>query len=191
LYYWIVHFLRIPMVYYLLFSELQIKSYDFSKTWINSDLKNLFEFYFDPRLATWRFLIGGYLFGWISSAVRWIKRWLDALDRSVPIRLSESIWSVRSKSDGREESGRESHRLGFPAGRRRRGLIQALDDGDGPVVPGGDGGADGVRNIKARAVVETVSSTVSSSEGEGRLGEARAPVCFCRCRILQDKGKRK
>jgi hypothetical protein len=48
------------------------------------------------------------------------------------------------------------------------------------VVPGDGGDADGVQNIKARAVVETVSSTESSSEGEGRLGEARAPVCFGR-----------
>jgi hypothetical protein len=55
-----------------------------------------------------------------------------------------------------------------------------MDNVDAPVVPGGDGGADGVRNIEARTVVETVSSTVSSSEGEGRLGEARAPVCFGR-----------
>jgi hypothetical protein len=52
-----------------------------------------------------------------------------------------------------------------------------------------------VQNIKARAVVETVSSTESSSEGEGRLGEARAPVCFGRaskysfyCDIEQEKG---
>jgi hypothetical protein len=42
LYYWILYFLRIPTRYYLLFFELQIKSYEFYKIQFDSGLKFLF-----------------------------------------------------------------------------------------------------------------------------------------------------
>jgi hypothetical protein len=70
MYYWIVDVLRIPTVYHLSFLGLQIKSYDFSKTWIKSDSKNLFEFYFGSDRATWRVPTSRYRFVWILIVSR-------------------------------------------------------------------------------------------------------------------------
>jgi hypothetical protein len=55
------------------------------KIWILQDwngiwFENLFQICFGQRLATWQFMIGGYLFGWITSVVRCIKRGLDGSD---------------------------------------------------------------------------------------------------------------
>jgi hypothetical protein len=74
------------MVYYLLFFELQIKSYDFSKIWMKSDSISVFNNLFESETDTWRVLVGAYRFGRIHNVERWILLDLDAPDRPVPVR---------------------------------------------------------------------------------------------------------
>jgi hypothetical protein len=54
--------------------------------WIKFWFENLFEFCFDPMLATCSILIGWYPFGWITTWSRWIKVDLNGPDLMVPFR---------------------------------------------------------------------------------------------------------
>jgi hypothetical protein len=65
MYYWILHISRIPLVYYLLFFELQIKRYELYKICINSNLNRI-----RSEADMWRILIERYWFGWIAVLVR-------------------------------------------------------------------------------------------------------------------------
>jgi hypothetical protein len=75
------------------------------KLWFFKDLDQIrFQtsiwFSFKPEAYTWLVLICWYPFGWITIDSRRIKRDLDAPDRPVPFRLSDSIRSTGSRSDG-------------------------------------------------------------------------------------------
>jgi hypothetical protein len=82
------------------------------KLWTKFRFKFLFWTYFESEQATWPFLTGAYWFGWIKVRGRRILRWSDAQDFTVPIRLSDLIWTTWSWSDGRGRGG-VAHRLGL------------------------------------------------------------------------------
>jgi hypothetical protein len=69
-YCWILDVSRIPTVFYLLFLDAGIKRYEFPKIGTKSDFNFCFKTLFEPGLATWLIVIGGYPFGWIGSACR-------------------------------------------------------------------------------------------------------------------------
>jgi hypothetical protein len=60
---------------------------------------------FKSRADAWCVLIGSYRFGRIVNVERRMKRWLDAPDRPVPIRLSDLFLATWSGSKGRGEMG--------------------------------------------------------------------------------------
>jgi hypothetical protein len=133
---------------------------------------------FKSEADTWHVLISRYRFGRITISGRRILVRSDGLDCTVPIHLSGSIWRIRSKSDGREESGREPHRLGFPAGRRRRGLVQALNDGDVLAASGIDEWVDELQHGEGSPIVCSTRSVEFGTVAEERLEELRAEVDF-------------
>jgi hypothetical protein len=51
----------------------------------------------------WLDLIGQYRFGWIGNEERRILRGLDARDQLIPLHLSDSILTTRSRSDGQRQ----------------------------------------------------------------------------------------
>jgi hypothetical protein len=74
---------------------------------------------FDYRKATWRNLIRRYPFGWILIVSHRIKLRLDAPDLGIPLRVSDLFWTLRSRSNEREEIWESaSPRLGFRRGFR-------------------------------------------------------------------------
>jgi hypothetical protein len=62
--------------------------------------RNLFRLEFELEADTWLDLIGWYRFGRICTEGHRIKRWMDAPDHSIPLRLSDQSWGVWSRSSG-------------------------------------------------------------------------------------------
>jgi hypothetical protein len=85
------------------------------KIWFSKDLaKNIFEFLiiwtlFDLGADTCQIPISPYHFIWISNVEHQILKDLDVPDWTIPVHLSEPIWSTTSRSGGydlkREERG--------------------------------------------------------------------------------------
>jgi hypothetical protein len=76
--------------------------------------------------------------------------------------VSEVIWCVGFRSDGRSDRGNNTHRLGSPERRRWRAPALKLDGGDDAVAPGGDGEVDEERLDAGKTMGSSMCSIVSS-----------------------------
>jgi hypothetical protein len=64
-------------------------------------------------LDTWRVVTGAYWFGWIRSGRHWILVDLGGQDQLIPLRVSDLLGALRSRSDGEKRKKREGTHLGF------------------------------------------------------------------------------
>jgi hypothetical protein len=165
----------------LLFFELQIKSYDFSKIWIKSGFKLLFELCFNSDRATWHVLIGWYRFGRICSEGRRTKRETNAPDLRIPLRVSDLILASRSRSNGRGHRGEgspwkhtdgEVRRVWRPTTSCSGGLLALGKSGRGVGCCGEDGSKiDGVDFF-----LECCRDPARAASGRGGLQRSMASV---------------
>jgi hypothetical protein len=162
------------------------------KLWFSEDLdeiwfKNLIWICFNPRVATWRVLVGWYPFGWIVSVSRWILRGMDAPDQPTPFRLSGLTEAAGSRSNGRKgQRGNGLTGLGF-RWTLRRDSGQRSHVGDAPAISGDDGVYDVMRLGEASSKASSRSSVSSWSGREAGLEVLTAPACsvivgYCKIR---------
>jgi hypothetical protein len=123
---------------------------------------------FKPRADTCVIPIGPYYFVWISDVERRILKDLDIPDWTIPVHLSELIWSTGSRSGGHDLKREEKvPKLGF-----RRNFRQGCTSGQRRRCSGGSWSAmRSRRNAAGREglMVRSASSIASCEEREGRL----------------------
>jgi hypothetical protein len=104
---------------------------------------------------------------------------LDAPDRPVPVRISDLIWCLRSRSDGEKSKGGNSPvQVRFPANFLRRDSGQKVDVGEVLGLLGDRGGTDDVQTSEAKGMV-WAALQISCRISKGRLPEwLRATATF-------------
>jgi hypothetical protein len=85
--------------------------------------------------------------------------------------VSEVIWCVGFRSDGRSDKGNNTHRLGFPERRRRRGAAPGMDVVVVPAVPEPRRVHDGVQRDES---VQMEGMTRSIASFRGRIARLEA-----------------
>jgi hypothetical protein len=129
-------------------------------------------------LDTWQLVIRRYRFVRIIIVERWIKRDLDGSDRPVPLRLSGSIGSTGSRSDGRDQKG-EGYLLGLGLRRDFSGEISPArflrwggsgsHSGESTAISGWRRCYDKTRSTAGILFVWSTTWIASSTRVEGRL----------------------
>jgi hypothetical protein len=79
--------------------------------------------------------------------------------------VSEVIWCVGFRSDGRSDRGNNTHRLGSPEHRQRRAPALKSNGGNDAVALGGDGEVDEER-LDAGKMMGSSACSIVSSGGE-------------------------
>jgi hypothetical protein len=108
----------------------------------------IFEFYLnliETEQGHMSIFLRRYHFGWIQDLGHWIKRGLGGSDCLVPFRLSDLIWAVRSRSNGRSDRG-EKLTMGVRVLTR---CSQRVDVGGAPVTFRAGGGVERAQVITA------------------------------------------
>jgi hypothetical protein len=166
------------MVYYLVNFELQIESYDFSKIRTKSDSN----FYLNsilnqrgPRGAT---VFVGTSSGGSALRTIWILVDLGGQDKLIPLRVSDLLGTLGSRSDGEKIKKRKGAHLGFTVDRRWQGHALEVDVAGDSGVSGDGEGADELQHGAVITRVWSPSSFASYREGGERLEWPRVEASF-------------